>query len=149
MQFRIFQYPLPCETEPLDLNRFLANHRVASVNQYVMTEGGVPMVVFVVQTAMGTGETLAKTKERIDYRATMTPEQFTLFDRLRDERKRLADRDGIPVYSVFNNSHLATMVERPILTIAELSTLAGVGDGKIDKYGESLLRILQANTAKA
>ncbi len=108
MQFRIFQYPLPCPTEPEDLNGFLAGHRIASVSHHLVENGGTPVVVFVVQVASGPAVSSAP-RDRVDYRQVLDTDQFALFSRLRDARKKLAEAEGLPVYAVFSNAQLAAM----------------------------------------
>jgi len=144
MLYRIFQYPLPCPTEPGDLNSFLASHRIASVTHHLVESGATPMVVFVVQVAAGAsaGRPASSTRERIDYRQELNEEQFALFSRLRDERKKLAEAEGLPVYAVFSNAQLAEMVKTGVASNADISKIEGVGKARIEKYGERMLQIL-------
>lgn len=63
-----------------------------------------------------------------------------LFDRLRRLRKELADEEEIPPYMVFSDATLRDMVARRPATRARLLSVRGVGEQKLEKYGERFLR---------
>ena len=62
-----------------------------------------------------------------------------LFIRLKALRKRLADRDGVPAYIVFNDRTLLEMAQRRPRTAAQLLAVSGVGAGKLARYGDDFL----------
>ena len=66
----------------------------------------------------------------------LKPEVFELFSYLRDERKKLAEQAGIPVYAVVTNAQLAQIAEKKPQTISALAQIEGVGQGKYEKFGE-------------
>lgn len=149
MQFRIFQYPLPCDPEPADLNRFLSENRIASVNHYMVQDSGMSVAVFIVATANASlagsaSATGVKESNRVDYQKILSPDEFDLFSRLRDERRRIAESDGIPVYAVFTNSQLAEMVRARMDDIAGLLRIEGIGQAKAEKFGPAMIRLLQS-----
>jgi len=86
-------------------------------------------------------------KERVDYRETLTPEQFAVYARLREARKRIAERDGVPPYAVFSNEQFAEVIRRGVRTAAELARVDGVGSARREKYGAEFLVILAAQPA--
>ena len=55
-----------------------------------------------------------KGKNSVDYKEVLKPEVFELFSYLRDERKRLAEQAGIPVYAVVTNAQLTTSLTKAI-----------------------------------
>ncbi|VVB72840.1 putative ATP-dependent RNA helicase [uncultured archaeon] len=63
-----------------------------------------------------------------------------LFDRLRSLRRRLADEEGIPQYMVFHNSSLKAMAAAKPRSLLEFRTIEGVGDRKLEKYGEHFIK---------
>ncbi|MCC6884326.1 MAG: HRDC domain-containing protein [Verrucomicrobiales bacterium] len=143
MKFHLFQYPLPAP-EPLeDVNAFLASRRVASVSHHIVHGAAGSMLVFVVQTVGEAVEKVAK-QEKVDYRELMTPEDFQRFSRLRDERKKIAEAEGVPVYAVFTNAQLAQMVQGRCGTMADLMAVDGIGKARVEKHGERLLATLLA-----
>jgi ATP-dependent DNA helicase RecQ len=66
-----------------------------------------------------------------------------LFDRLRALRKRLADERKVPAFVVFSDRSLQDMAQRkPTSRIAFLEVY-GVGQKKLDDYGEAFLAEIQ------
>ena len=62
-----------------------------------------------------------------------------LFDRLRALRKQLADDRGVPAYVVFSDKTLQDMAERRPRTRAAFLEVHGVGQKKLDQYGDQFL----------
>lgn len=60
------------------------------------------------------------------------PEEFQTFSRLRDWRKAVAEKEGVPVYLVLTNEQLAQMVQK-ITKVARktgLKEIEGEGDAQ-------------------
>ncbi len=57
-------------------------------------------------------------------------------------RKELAQAEAVPVYTIFTNEQLAQIVQKKARTKADLEQIAGVGDARIEKYGQRLLQFL-------
>jgi ATP-dependent DNA helicase RecQ len=68
-----------------------------------------------------------------------------LFSRLKILRKRLADRDGVPAYIVFNDRTLAELAERKPGSPAEMLEVSGVGAAKLARYGADFLAEIAAS----
>jgi ATP-dependent DNA helicase RecQ len=66
-----------------------------------------------------------------------------LFEALRKLRKRLADEAGMPPYIVFNDASLREMSERRPRTLDEFSTIVGVGQSKLARYGEQFVEAIR------
>jgi DNA helicase-2/ATP-dependent DNA helicase PcrA len=61
---------------------------------------------------------------------------------LKEWRLKRSKADDIPAYVVFHNSTLAEIAARRPSTIAELSSVAGIGPTKLERYGEDVLDAL-------
>lgn len=143
VQYRVFQYPLPADPDLEDLNEFLAGHRVATVNQQIVSTSAGAMLVFVVQTSPTPADSKrSRSTPRIDYREVLSDREFQIFSQLRDQRKELADEEGVPVYTIFTNAQLAEMVQKKISAAAELTNIRGVGNSRAEKYGAQMVAIL-------
>jgi len=142
MTYRIFQYRLPMDGQPDDLNAWLASHRVVSVTQHLASAAGSSLLVFIVET---TGEPMPKPSSgpKIDYKEKFNESDFTLYSKLRDLRKQVAEQEGVPVYAIFSNAQLAEMVERRAATPADLAKIDGVGKARIEKHGSLFLALLK------
>jgi ATP-dependent DNA helicase RecQ len=66
-----------------------------------------------------------------------------LFESLRTLRKRLADEAGMPPYIIFNDASLWDMAQRQPTTLEEFSTIVGVGQAKLTRYGGQFVELIQ------
>ena len=78
----------------------------------------------------------------MDYKEILKPEEFEVFSRLREWRRNVAEKEGVPVYTVLTNDQLAQIVQKKINSKASLREIDGVGDVRIEKYGNALLELL-------
>ncbi len=62
-----------------------------------------------------------------------------LFDRLRDLRRELAAEQGVPPYVIFHDRTLAAMAQHRPASAEHLLQLSGVGEAKLERYGERFL----------
>jgi ATP-dependent DNA helicase RecQ len=70
------------------------------------------------------------------------PVDERLFEDLRALRKRLADEQNVPAYVVFSDATLAEMAARRPGTYAELLEVTGVGQTKLERYGDVFLEAI-------
>ncbi|WP_336964779.1 DNA helicase RecQ [Chryseobacterium contaminans] len=59
-----------------------------------------------------------------------------LFNLLKDLRKKVAKKHGIPPYTVFMDPSLEDMTVQYPITVDEINKIYGVGEGKAKKYGK-------------
>ena len=88
-------------------------------------------------------ESLTKTSGKIDYMKILTPEEFALFSKLRELRKELASKDGVPPFVVFTDEQLSLIVKHKPENLGKLTAIQGIGQAKAEKYGEAVLGILK------
>lgn len=65
-----------------------------------------------------------------------------LFAKLRKLRKAIADEEDIPPYVVFNDASLMEMAEMLPSSHAELLAVSGVGQRKLEKFGDAFLDLI-------
>jgi ATP-dependent DNA helicase RecQ len=65
-----------------------------------------------------------------------------VFERLRAWRAATAKEQGVPAYVIFHDATLRQIATQTPATLAELSTVSGVGDSKLARYGEQILATL-------
>jgi ATP-dependent DNA helicase RecQ len=68
-----------------------------------------------------------------------------LFETLRTLRKRLSDERGVPPYVVFHDTTLRQMAAALPTTRAQLLRIEGVGERKLQDYGEAFLACIAAH----
>ena len=66
-----------------------------------------------------------------------------LFEALRSLRKRLADEQGVPPYVVFSDASLRMMTEQRPKTLDAFAEISGVGQAKLDRYGEPFTALIR------
>lgn len=66
-----------------------------------------------------------------------------LFDALRACRRELAQEAGVPPYVIFHDSTLREMAQQRPASLAELGQVSGVGQRKLDAYGDAFLATIR------
>ncbi len=64
------------------------------------------------------------------------------YERLRDWRKQVASRKGLPAYCVCSDKTLRTLADTKPSSLHEISLVHGVGDAILTQYGSEILDIL-------
>ena len=67
---------------------------------------------------------------------------------LRDLRKSVASKHGVPPFAVFQDPSLDDMALKYPITLAELSTVHGVGEGKARKFGKKFTKLISDYVAE-
>jgi ATP-dependent DNA helicase RecQ len=70
------------------------------------------------------------------------PGDEELFESLRAHRLRVAKAENVPAFVVFNDATLREMARTRPTTREELRSVRGVGDFKLERYGEGFLKVL-------
>jgi ATP-dependent DNA helicase RecQ len=76
--------------------------------------------------------------------AAAEPFEEDLFEHLRRLRKGLADAQGVPPYVVFSDAALKEMARIKPTTSAAFRGVSGVGDVKLERYGEAFVEAIVA-----
>ena len=76
-----------------------------------------------------------------------TGAEDSLFRDLRETRKAIADRDGVPPFVVFSDATLRDMAKKRPRNRMEMLSVSGVGQVKFERYGEAFLSVMRAATA--
>ncbi len=69
----------------------------------------------------------------------------SLFELLREHRLELANEYGVPPYIIFHDSTLEEMAKIRPDNLEAMRYISGVGEQKLDKYGDSFLTIIQSS----
>ena len=148
MPFRIFLISVLYGDEATEeLNAFIASHRVAHIERKWIDQGTQSAWSFCIEYVLASptrdGNPKSQlSRNRIDYKTILSPDEFTVFSLLRDLRKELSQQEGVPVFALFNNEQLTQMVQRRCSSKADLLGIEGIGEAKVEKYSEKLLATL-------
>ena len=66
-----------------------------------------------------------------------------IWEALRAHRRELAEVQGVPPYVIFHDSTLQAMAEQMPSSLAEFGALPGVGERKLEKYGDGFLQVIR------
>ncbi len=75
--------------------------------------------------------------------ADVAMEDQALWNAMRRCRKELADEDNVPPYVVFSDATLKEMIVKRPMNDSEFLCVSGVGDKKLEKYGEIFLELIR------
>lgn len=153
MQLKITAIPADGPEEMVEeLNKFLRSHRVLSVERRLVETGGSAYWAVCVEYLERGGEgggAGGNGRRGVDYREVLSEADFAVFAKLRELRKGLAEKEGVPPYSVFTNEQLAAMVTARADSLAALGKIDGIGQARLEKYGTAVLGLLKALAAPA
>jgi ATP-dependent DNA helicase RecQ len=68
----------------------------------------------------------------------------TLMDALRRLRTQIAQQEKMPAYIIFADASLQDMVYQKPLTLNAFADIRGVGDMKLEKYGEPFVQLIRS-----
>jgi ATP-dependent DNA helicase RecQ len=73
----------------------------------------------------------------------MPSEAAPMFEQLRAWRAATAKEQGVPAYVIFHDATLREIATKVPASLAELGTINGVGESKLEKYGQQVLDTLK------
>ena len=142
MRLKTFTLPIQHgEEAEEEVNNFLGSHRILSVDKS-FAEAGVNSAWSICVTYASGGKGRDGRASKIDYRDVLSPPEFAVYARMRALRKTLAEEQSVPPYALFNNEHLAKMVQGRMTSLEDLRTLGGIGEARAEKYGKPFLDML-------
>jgi ATP-dependent DNA helicase RecQ len=135
-------YGLFAERTLQDIKTLL--QRLVATGYLSMTESEFP-VLKLTQQAIPVLRNQAFVHQRV-VQAPKREADNSLFESLRQLRKALAERDKVPPYVVFADSTLKEMCQVFPQTEHELRKVKGVGDMKLERYGQEFLKAIRQHS---
>jgi len=147
MKIKFYHIPaIDFEESENELNNFCASKRVASIEKEFVLNGDRSFWSICV-SYIEKSEIL-KTKGKIDYKEVFDEQDFALFVKLRELRRKVAESEGVPAYALFTNEQLSIIVRDKIEKIDGLNSISGIGKSRIDKYGQMFVDIVKLEIEK-
>ncbi len=72
----------------------------------------------------------------------LSPEDAKMFERLREWRAAQAREQGVPAYVIFQDKTLREIASQRPADLHGLAVINGVGQAKLEKYGQDILEVL-------
>lgn len=131
MQIKIFNIPIPgSEQMNEEMNTFLRSKKVLSVEQQVVQSPNGAFWCFCIRYVEGTVPSPKK-----DYKEILDEVSFQRFSKMREIRKSLSLKEGIPAYAIFTDEEMSELAKIEELTLASMKSIKGIGEKKAEKYG--------------
>ncbi len=89
-----------------------------------------------------------KKTRKASHQHSLQVQDQDLWNALRAKRREIADQQDLPPYVIFHDATLMEMVSQQPLTLQHLAHISGVGERKLDLYGEEFLSVIQAFSAQ-
>jgi len=77
--------------------------------------------------------------------AAVGPDNQALYEALRAWRRQTAAEQGVPPYVIFHDKTLAEIALFRPATLSDLTLIGGVGQTKLDHYGQAVLKVVREN----
>lgn len=87
-------------------------------------------------------ERKAQEKEQVKKKTTAERVRDELFELLRQLRRKLAQEKGVPPYIIFSDATLEEMAATKPVNDEELKAVSGVGDRKLQLYGDAFMEVI-------
>jgi len=145
MNIKFFTIPINnLDTATEELNKYIRQHNVVEFEKHlVQNESGTFWCIYLnTQSDNNAHKIIVKDKEIVDYKEILTEPQFKLFLELREIRRKLAKQDSVPAYAIFLDKELAEISKLETITISNIKKINGVGEKKIEKYGEQIINLI-------
>ena len=112
---------------------------------YLQLSNGEYPVVKLLPTAVAVLKGEAKVTRKVSPKPSREEsEEVGLFDRLRALRREIAVRENLPPYMIFADSTLREMAQVCPLNHQALIRISGVGERKLQKYGDEFLAAIRS-----
>ncbi len=88
---------------------------------------------------------LHQVEKHIEKKTRPKSDKKGLFEKLRVLRYQIAKEQGVPAYVVFGDASLKDMEAKQPMTLFEFAEISGVGEAKLEKYGDIFLKEIVAH----
>ena len=145
MQIKIFSIPIGGDNSIVEeMNLFLRANKVIDIKKDLAMLDGSSCWTFCITYLQDNRQSAATTPKqgsgtKVDYKEVLEPAVFERFAALRKIRKQIAESDAVPAFAVFTDAELAEMAKPEELTLQTLQAIPGIGEKKVEKYGNAFV----------
>jgi len=82
-------------------------------------------------------------RNRAEKKSAVKGKDNLLWEALRAKRRELADDQDVPPFVIFHDATLMAMIEEKPMDLTQMSYISGVGQKKLELYGDKFLEVLQ------
>jgi len=127
------------------MQAFIEEREVIEFTDHFFIHEKTPYLTVIISYRDISPDERRKPYKRQDPRKDLDENEQKTYDALRAWRAAKASQEGVPPYMIANNRQIAGMVKSRAKSKADLGNVKGIGEGKIVKYGEDILRVISEN----
>ncbi|HEY8803716.1 MAG TPA: DNA helicase RecQ, partial [Clostridium sp.] len=116
---------------------------VLTAEEYLSLADGQFPVVHLKDKAVAVLKNEQKVFQKVEKKKAKAVKDTGLFEILRSLRKEISEREKVPPYIVFADSALREMSEYFPVNEKEMLNIKGVGESKLNKYGEEFIKVIK------
>jgi len=150
MKVKVFTLAWQSGAEGFDdaqVQSFLEGRTLIDVSEHFFVHEKSPVLTLVLTYREGAVSSHAAATGRRDaapdVRSDLDPDEQRRFDALRNWRNHFARRAGKPPYLILTNRQVADVARRQPTSRAQLAEVSGVGESRIEEFGDELLGVLE------
>ena len=124
----------------------IANYIEKDIEQYgviKLTEKGHEFLKELKDFMLMEDHNFEESEEKLQEKGGVSALDNTLFAILKDLRKKIAKKNNLPPYVIFQDPSLEDMCTNYPITLEELANIQGVGSGKAQKYGQEFVEVIK------
>lgn len=140
MQYKSFIIPTEESIEAEEtLNLFLRSHIIISVrSEFANLKNCWTFLV----EYLDKEKSITQTGKKKDYINLCTKEEFAVFTKIREWRKKLAAENNFPPYVILTDDQIYEIIKQKVTEKNKLGKIKGIGNEKIEKYGDAIIKLL-------
>ncbi len=124
----------------------ISNYIEKDIEQYgviKLTEDGLAFLKEPKDFMLMEDHNFEESEEKLQEKGGVSALDNTLFAILKDLRKKIAKKNNLPPYVIFQDPSLEDMCTNYPITLEELANIQGVGSGKAQKYGQEFIEVIK------
>ena len=128
-----------------EMNSFLRSKKILQVENFIVNDANRAFWTYCIKyiDSVTVQESGKRDEGKIDYAEVLDDETFKRFSKMRDIRTQIAKEEKVSAFLVFLNEELASLAKIEDLTLAKMKTVKGIGDKKVEKYGQRFIDLLK------
>jgi len=149
MSLQIKSFILPVHTDTSienEINNFLKSHKVIKMRKEFLNNSENACWCLLVEYVLDEKENSKQSKgfkNIIDYKEVLSPDDFSVYAKIREWRKETADKNGVQLYTILNNEQMARIAQEKITKLDKLKEMSGIGEQRIKKYGKDIIDLMK------
>lgn len=128
------------DDEPIQA--FIADKEVVEYSEHFFVHQKTPFLLLIISYRSVAPEERQKSRRQDSPLPELDKNEKHAYNALRTWRAARSKQEGIPPYLIATNRQLVKMIKLKVSSKAGLAEVSGIGEKKIEQYGEEIIKIL-------